>query len=112
MFKKGYLPGWTEEVFIISSVIPGVVNTYRVKDMDDTPLEGSFYEQDLQKVTLPDDELYRIEKIVKRQGNNVFGVSFAPILAKKQPRKWGNRHANAMLIGELRQGGQIIFWYS
>ena len=45
MFKKGYLPGWTEEVFIVSNVVPGVVYTYKVKEMNDTPVRGTFYEQ-------------------------------------------------------------------
>ena len=49
VFKKSYLPGWTEEVFIVSRVVPGSVVTYRIKEMDDTPLEGTFYSQDLQK---------------------------------------------------------------
>ena len=69
MFKKGYLPGWTEEVFIVSNVVPGVVYTYKVKELDDTPVRGTFYKQDLQKVQIPDDALYRIEKVLKRQGN-------------------------------------------
>ena len=71
MFKKGYLPGWTEEVFIVSNVVPGVVYIYKVKELDDTPVRGTFYEQDLQKVQIPDDALYRIEKVLKRQGNKV-----------------------------------------
>ena len=58
MFKKGYLPGWTEEVFIVSRVVPRSVVTYRIKEMADTPLEGTFYSQDLQKVTISDNDLY------------------------------------------------------
>lgn len=27
VFDKSYLPQWTEEVFLVSQVIPGVVNT-------------------------------------------------------------------------------------
>ena len=71
-FKKSYLPGWTEEVFIVSRVVPGTVNTYKLKEMDDTPMEGTFYAQDLQKVTVSDDQLYRIEKVLKRKGNKLF----------------------------------------
>ena len=70
-FKKGYLPGWTEEVFIVSRVMPGAVTTYKIKEMDDTPLEGTFYMQDLQKVTVSDDDLYRVEKVLKRTGNKL-----------------------------------------
>ena len=65
MFKKGYLPGWTDEVFIVSNVVPGVVYTY------DTPVRGTFCEQDLQKVQIPEDAFHRIEKVLKRQGNKV-----------------------------------------
>ena len=71
VFKKGYLPGWTEEVFIVSKVVPGSVVTYKIKEMDDTPLEGTFYFQDLQKVTVSDDDLYRVEKVLKRKGDKL-----------------------------------------
>ena len=70
-FKKGYLPGWTEEVFIVSRFVPGSVVTYKIKEMDDTPLEGTFYSQDLQKVTVSDDDLYRVEKVLKRKRNKL-----------------------------------------
>ena len=39
--------------------------------MDDTPLEGNFYTQDLQKVSVSDDDLYRVEKVLKRKGNKL-----------------------------------------
>ncbi|XP_020620237.1 uncharacterized protein LOC110057975 [Orbicella faveolata] len=70
-FKKGYLPGWTEEVFTVSRVIPGSVVIYKIKEMDDTPSEGTFYSQDLQKVAVSDDDLCRVEKVLKRKGNKL-----------------------------------------
>ena len=42
-FKKGYLPGWTEEVFRVRKVVPGIQTTYKVQELDDTPLKGTFY---------------------------------------------------------------------
>ena len=45
--------------------------TYKIKEMDDTPLEGTFYFQDLQKVTVSDDDLYRVEKVLKRKGDKL-----------------------------------------
>ena len=71
LFKKGYLPGWTEEVFVVARVVPGVIPTYKIKEWDGTPLSGTFYAQDLQKVTVKSDDLFRVEKIVKRKGNKV-----------------------------------------
>ena len=51
VFKKGYLPGWTEEVFLVARVMRGVVPTYKINEWDGPPLNGKFYARDLQKVT-------------------------------------------------------------
>jgi len=59
-FKKSYLPGWTEEVFVINRARRGKVPSYKI-EWHGTPVEGTFYAQDLQKVTLEDD-LFRIDK--------------------------------------------------
>ena len=40
-------------------------------EWDGTKVEGTFYSQDLQKVTVEDDDLFRINKIVKRKGDKV-----------------------------------------
>ena len=71
IFKKGYLPGWTEEVFVVSQAMSGVVPTYKIQEWDGTSVEGTFYHQDLQKVTVKDDDLFRVEKIIKRKGDKV-----------------------------------------
>ena len=70
-FKKGYLPGWTEEVFIVDKVKPGPVPTFKITEWDGSPLEGTFYNQDLQKVQVSDDTLFRIEKVIRRKGNKI-----------------------------------------
>ena len=36
----------------------GKVPTYKVNEWDGTSVEGTFYEQDLQKVTVEDDDLF------------------------------------------------------
>ena len=71
IFKKGYLPGWTEEVFVVARAVSGVVPYYKIQEWDGTPVVGTFYAQDLQKVTVKDDDLFRVEKIVKRKGDKV-----------------------------------------
>ena len=45
--------------------------TYKVDEWDGTKVEGTFYSQDLQKVTVEDDDLFRIDRIVKRKGDKV-----------------------------------------
>ena len=75
VFQKGYLPSWTEEVFLvhgISAIRPVV--TYTLTEWNGTPIRGTFYKQDVQKVVLPDEALFRVEKVLKRKGNQVFAA--------------------------------------
>ena len=53
-FKKGYLPGWTEEIFIVDRVLNTYVPSYKIKEYDETPIKGTFYEEELQKVDMDD----------------------------------------------------------
>jgi len=50
----------------VKSTIPV---TYRLKDYQDQPIEGGFYEQELTSVKYHD--VYLIEKVLKRRGNRL-----------------------------------------
>ncbi|KAJ8041597.1 Endogenous retrovirus group K member 19 Pol protein [Holothuria leucospilota] len=65
-FRKGYLPQWTDEVFTVARRIQRVPPVYRLKDYDGEMIEGTFYEQEMQKVS-KEDQTYRIEKIIRRR---------------------------------------------
>jgi len=65
-FEKGYTPRWTEEIFTISQVQFTDPPTYKITDHNGEEIQGSFYEQELQKTT---QEVFRIEKIVRKRGN-------------------------------------------
>ena len=67
LFIKGYLPQWSEEVFKIQQVIQGPVLMFKVEEFGITPMRGTFYAEDLQKVTVDDDMLWWVEKVLKRQ---------------------------------------------
>ena len=66
-FEKGYTPNWTEEVFTISSIQYTDPITYKITDLNNELIEGSFYEPELQKT---EQETYRIEKIIRRDKKN------------------------------------------
>lgn len=66
IFEKGYSWYWTEEVFKIVQVIPHTFPVYRLSDLDSDPIEGSFYEKELQKVTKP--PAFKIAYIVRSKG--------------------------------------------
>jgi hypothetical protein len=67
-FEKGYTWNWSEEIFKIVQVIPHVVPVYRLEDLDQDKIQGTFYEPELQKVTKP--EAFKIAYIVRSQGKN------------------------------------------
>ena len=62
-FDKGYTPNWTEEIFVIDKVLLTKPVTYNLVDLMGEAIEGSFYEQELQKAK---QQTYRIEKVLKR----------------------------------------------
>ena len=62
-FRKGYLPNWTEEFFTIDVLVSGTPPTYKVRDDHGDTLEGTFYEQELQKVA--NRKVYKVESILK-----------------------------------------------
>lgn len=47
-FKKGYMPGWSKEVFVINRLKNTKPLTYELIDMDGTVIEGSFLHPELQ----------------------------------------------------------------
>ena len=72
-FKKGYLPGWTEDVFLVKQIYTTKpVVTYKLREWDGTPIKGTFYSEDLQKVLVADDTLFRIDQVLKRKSKQVF----------------------------------------
>ena len=66
-FKESYLPGWTEELFIVKPRIPKAVLVYKITEYDGTPIEGTFYAQELQHVK-PSGNLFRVDPVLKRRG--------------------------------------------
>ena len=69
IFAKGYMPNWSEEVFVIKKVENTVPWTYVIDDLNGEEIIGSFYEKELQKTS---QEEFRIEKVIKRKGNKIY----------------------------------------
>ena len=68
LFKKGYKMNWTEEVFEIVNRRPRTLVVYEVRDLLERPIEGTFYEKELQKVKDPD--IFRVKKVLKKWMRN------------------------------------------
>ena len=69
-FAKGYMPNWSEEVFVIKKVKNTVPWTYVINDLNGEEIIGTLYEKELQKTN---QEEFRIEKVIKRKGNKIYG---------------------------------------
>ena len=70
IFEKGYETNWTQEIFVIYDIKYSNVPYYYLKDLNNEKLNGTFYEQELQKTK--QDDLYTIEKILKTKNNKIF----------------------------------------
>ena len=66
-FERGYTPNWSTEIFVVDETLeterPVV---YRIKDLADEPVIGTFYESELQRVKKP--EIYRVQEVLKWRG--------------------------------------------
>lgn len=71
VFRKGYLPQWTEEWFKIAARDPGPPPYYRLEEYKEggERIEGTFYEPELQLVrdSEQNEGLFRIERIIKKR---------------------------------------------
>jgi transposase InsO family protein len=62
-FRKGYLPNFTTEIFLIAQVLDTNPPTYKLKDLDDEEVIGSFYEEEMVKY---DNDIFEVEKIIRK----------------------------------------------
>ena len=65
VFRKGYLGGWSEEIFKVTQKYPTDPVTYGIADAADEPIKGKMYEHELQRVDKPADDYYLIERVVR-----------------------------------------------
>ena len=63
VFDRGYTPNFTEEVFIIDKIQYTTPITYKLKDLNNKEIKGSFYEPELLKAN---QEIFRIDKVIRR----------------------------------------------
>lgn len=62
-FQRDYDQTFTEEIFIVSHrFVSQGIPIYKLKDMMNEPIQGSFYASELQKETQ-----WRIEKIIRKR---------------------------------------------
>ena len=69
VFSREYDQKWTGEIFTVAQrFYRGNTPIYRLNDYDGEAITGSFYQPELQKVYLKDNELFKIERILRTRG--------------------------------------------
>lgn len=68
LFSKGYEANWTLEVFKVKTIVKRNPIVYRIVDLQDEEIKGTFYEAEVQKVIFDENAARAIEKIIKQRG--------------------------------------------
>ena len=69
IFAKGFVPNWSEEVFIVNKIKNTVPWTYTISDLTREQIIGSIYGKELHKTNQKE---FRIEKVLKRKGDKLY----------------------------------------
>ena len=67
VFAKGYVPNWSEEIFVIKKVKN--TWTYVISDLKGEEIVGKFYKKDFQK---KNQKEFRVEKVIKKKGDKLY----------------------------------------
>ncbi|GBM34080.1 Putative uncharacterized transposon-derived protein F54H12.3 [Araneus ventricosus] len=67
-FRRGYLPGWSDEVFTVSKAYSSHPTTFELQDLKSEAIKGRFYAEELQKISKRSDDYWLIEKVLKTKG--------------------------------------------
>ena len=68
-FIRGYYTNFTEEFFYIDKVLTNQpIPRYKLRDYNDQPIKGVFYENELSTFNPGPDFEFKIEKVLKRRG--------------------------------------------
>ncbi len=93
-FDKSYLPMWTREYFTITQQRATKPVTYKIKDLDEQLIKGSFYNEGLQLVNPEND--YQIDVLKSRKlrsGRRIYYVHF---------RGWPDSHDQWIEADQMR----------
>ena len=69
MFAKGYMPNWSEEIFMIKNVKNTVPWIYIINDLNGEEIISRFYGKELQKTNQNE---FRIKKVIKKKDDKLY----------------------------------------
>ena len=69
IFAKGYIPNWSEEIFVIKKIKNTIPWTIVINDLNREDIIGTFYEKELQSTK---QQTFGIEKVIKKKGDELY----------------------------------------
>ena len=69
LFAKGYIPNWSEEVFVIKKVKNTVLWAYVISNLNRKEIVRTFYGKELWKKKQKE---FRVEKVINRKGDKQY----------------------------------------
>ena len=69
IFAKGYIPNWSEEIFVIKKIKNTIPWTFVINDLNREEIIGTFYEKELQSTK---QQTFGIEKVIKKKGDELY----------------------------------------
>jgi hypothetical protein len=67
-FQRDYDQTYTEEIFVIRDrFVSQGIPIYKLKDMMDDPIQGTFYASELQRVSKDEETIWRIDKVLRKR---------------------------------------------
>ena len=68
LFTREYDEKWTGEIFkVVKRFRRDGLVLYKLKDFLGEDIKGSFYQAELQKVSIKDDKVWKVEKVLKKR---------------------------------------------
>ena len=67
-FTKGYVPNWSEDVFVIKKSKHTMPWTHVISDLKGKEIVGTVYKKELQRSNRKD---FRVENVIKRKGDKL-----------------------------------------
>lgn len=95
-FQRDYEQKWSEDVFTINRrYLRQGIPVYKIVDYNGDAIQGTFYNSELQRVSKGRDDLFKVEKVLKRRKRN--GISEVYIKWLGYPKRF-----NSLYTLELR----------
>ena len=64
VFGKGYLPNWSEDVFVIGKIKNTVPRTYVIRDLKDKEVVGTVIKKIIAKKKKKNQKQFKVEKVI------------------------------------------------